>query len=130
MSQKIDYAPQLGEISGTRRATAGQIVVESSAAHMRRFLRCETDKFANSRTIGPDVLSALMSTSDLETRVQARKADLIAEIIEHKKNSSRYGSAEAIDRIKGRLAELAHIVKDGPANDSRTAVRFNEWLAR
>jgi prephenate dehydrogenase len=71
----------------------------------------------------------------LETRVLARKAELIAEIIEYKKNSSRFGAAEAIDRIKVRLADLAQIVKDGVADDwakvdPKAKLRFDEWLAR
>ena len=72
---------------------------------------------------------------DLETRVGARKAELIAEIIEYKKNSSRFGAAEAIDGIKARLSELARIVKegvvDGWANVGPAArVRLDEWMAR
>ena len=51
--------------------------------------------------------------SDLQARVARRKQELITEIIEHKKNSSRAGAAEAVDRIKVRLSELADIVKDG-----------------
>ncbi|NVB82912.1 MAG: hypothetical protein HOV81_31330 [Kofleriaceae bacterium] len=71
----------------------------------------------------------------LETRVLARKAELIAEIIEYKKNSSRFGSAEAIDRIKVRLADLTQIVKDGAVDDwakvgPKAKLRFDEWLAR
>jgi hypothetical protein len=71
----------------------------------------------------------------LETRVLARKAELIAEIIDHKKNSSRLGAAEAIDRIKVRLADLAQIVKDGMIDDwakvgPKAKLRFDEWLAR
>lgn len=69
----------------------------------------------------------------LEAQVTARKAEMIAEIIEHKKNSSRMGAAEAIDRLKARLSELAHIVKDvdgwasvGP--QART--RLDDWMAR
>lgn len=71
----------------------------------------------------------------LETRVLARKAELIAEIIEYKKNSSRFGAAEAIDRIKVRLADLDDIVRDGVIGDwanvgPKAKVRFDEWLAR
>ena len=71
----------------------------------------------------------------LETRVLARKADLIAEIIEYKKNSSRFGAAEAIDRLKVRLADLAQIVKDGVVDDwtnvgPKAKLQFDEWLAR
>ena len=72
---------------------------------------------------------------DLETRINARKAELIAEIIEHRKNSSRGGAAEAIDRINTRLSELASIIKegvvDGWANVGPAArVRLDEWMAR
>ena len=72
---------------------------------------------------------------DLETRVENRKRELISEIVEHKKNSSRAGSAEGIARAKARLSELAHIVKegvvDGWANVGPTArSRLDEWMAR
>jgi len=72
---------------------------------------------------------------ELERRVLARKAELIAEIIEHKTNSSRSGAAEAVDRIKARLTELAQIVKEGVGGDwahvgPEAKLRFNEWLAR
>lgn len=49
----------------------------------------------------------------LEARVAARKQELISEIVDHKKNSSRAGAAEAIEKLKARLLELAHIVKEG-----------------
>ncbi len=82
-------------------------------------------------------MSAAPSTpappADLETRVEKRKRELISEIVEHKKNSSRAGAAEAIDRAKGRLSELAHIVKevDGWANVGPSAKRkLDEWMAR
>lgn len=74
-------------------------------------------------------------SEDLEARVAARKAELIAEIIEYKKNSSRVDAAEAIDRIGRRLSELAHIVRegviDGWANvGPKAKTRLHEWLAR
>ena len=73
--------------------------------------------------------------SDLETRVANRKRDLISEIVEHKNNSSRAGAAEAIDRIKAQLSELAHIVKegvvDGWANVGPGAtLKLDEWMAK
>ncbi len=72
---------------------------------------------------------------DLETRVENRKRELISEIVEHKKNSSRAGAAAAIDRAKVRLSELAQIVKagvgDGWANVGPSAkLRLDEWMAR
>jgi len=73
--------------------------------------------------------------SDLQTRVENRKRELIAEIVEHKTNSSRAGAAEAIDRAKARLTELARIVKegvvDGWANVGQSAkLKLDEWMAR
>ena len=69
---------------------------------------------------------------DLETRVETRKRQLITEIIEHKKNSSRYGAAVAIDKIKQHLTELSHIMKAvQPSNlDDGTRLRLLEWIAR
>jgi hypothetical protein len=72
---------------------------------------------------------------DLEARVTARKAELIAELIEHKKNSSRMGAAEAVDKLKARLSELAHIVKegivDGWANvGPKARTRLDEWMTK
>ena len=74
-------------------------------------------------------------STDLETRVENRKRELISEIVEHKKNSSRAGAAEAIDRAKARLSELAHIVKesvvDGWANVGPGAkVKLDEWMSK
>ena len=63
--------------------------------------------------------------TDLETRVENRRRDMISEIIEHKKNSSRAGAAEAIERVKARLTELALIVKAGSVK-----LRLDEWMAR
>lgn len=68
---------------------------------------------------------------NLEMRVTARKTELIAEIIEHKMNSSRILATEEINRIKVRLGELAHIVNDGWSNmDPKAKLRVTEWLAR
>ena len=69
---------------------------------------------------------------DLETRVANRKQELITELIEHKKNSSRYGAAEAIDKIKHRLSELSHILNTGEWTDLSAGARLRlaEWIAR
>jgi hypothetical protein len=71
----------------------------------------------------------------LEAQVSARKAELIAQIIEHKKNSSRPGAAEAVDRLKARLSELAHIVKEGVVDGwanvgPKATMRLGEWMAK
>jgi hypothetical protein len=75
------------------------------------------------------------STTDLETRVANRKAELISEIVEHKKNPSRAGAAEAIGKIKAQLSELAHIMKegvvDGWANVGPSAkLKLNAWMTK
>jgi hypothetical protein len=69
---------------------------------------------------------------DLELRVTNRKNQLITEIIEHKKNSSRFGAADAIDRIKHHLSELTQIVKaDEWAHlSASTRLRLADWVAR
>jgi hypothetical protein len=75
------------------------------------------------------------ATPDLKTRIENRKRELISEIVEHKKNSSRAGAADAIGRATARLTELAHIVKegvvDGWANVGPSAkLKLDEWMAR
>lgn len=72
---------------------------------------------------------------DLQARVENRKRDLIAEILEHKKNSSRAGAAQAVDKIKSRLTELTQIVKVGVVagwgNVSPQAkVQLDEWMSK
>jgi prephenate dehydrogenase len=72
---------------------------------------------------------------DLETRVANRQRELISEILEHKKNRFRGGALDAIDRIKDRLSDLAHILKegvvDGWANVGPSAtVKLDEWVAK
>lgn len=71
-------------------------------------------------------------SDDLETRVANRKLELITEIIEHKKNSSRFGAADAIAKLKHHLSELSDIVK---ANEwsklsDGARLRLAEWIAR
>ena len=73
--------------------------------------------------------------TDLETRVAKRKRELIAELVDHKKNISRVGAAAAIAILKARLSELAHIVKeavvDGWANvGPRAKLKLDEWISR
>ncbi|HEU0032632.1 MAG TPA: hypothetical protein VFQ53_18495 [Kofleriaceae bacterium] len=76
------------------------------------------------------------AASDLETRVANRKQVLIAEIVEHKMNCSRAGAADAVDRIKSRLSELAYLVKEGVAGNRwdnlgpSTTLKLEEWITR
>lgn len=86
-------------------------------------------------SIAPRNRSRSASLTDLQTRVASRKQELISEIREHKMNSSRFGAAEAVDKIKARLLELAHIVNegvsDGWANVRPSAkLKLDEWVAK
>jgi prephenate dehydrogenase len=69
---------------------------------------------------------------DLETRVANRKRELITEILEHKKNSLRFGAGEAIDRIKHHLSELSRIVnaKEYSSLSPGARLRLADWIAR
>lgn len=69
---------------------------------------------------------------DLESRVAHRKHELITEIVEHKKNSSRSGAAGAIHRINHHLAELSDILKAGGWTklDADARSRLGEWVTR
>jgi hypothetical protein len=72
-----------------------------------------------------------LATPDLQTRVENRKRQLIDEILDHKKNSSRFGAAEEIDKLKVRLTQLTQIMKDGWTNlDPRTRGQLDAWVAR
>lgn len=78
---------------------------------------------------------AAAPATDLQIRVERRRRDLISEIVEHKKNSSRAGAADAIDRGTQRLADLARIVKSGVVDgwaalgpDAKRAL--DEWMSR
>ena len=75
------------------------------------------------------------SADDLESRVAYRKQELIAEVLEHKKNSSRSGAADEVDKIKARLTELAQIVKEGVVDGwanvgPRARLKLDEWIAK
>lgn len=73
-----------------------------------------------------------MKPDDLETRVATRKRQLITEIVEHKKNSLRFGAAEAIGKLTHHLSELSQILKaDECSNLSAGArLRLAQWIAR
>ena len=66
--------------------------------------------------------------SDLEMRVANRKQVLIAEIIDHKMNSCRFGAADAVDKLKARLTELACIMKT--CDGTSTTLQLEEWITK
>ena len=71
-------------------------------------------------------------TDDLETQVASRKRQLITEIVEHKKNSSRYGAAEAISKLTHHLSELSQILKTDTCSNLTAGARLRlaQWVAR
>jgi len=48
----------------------------------------------------------------LEQRINVRRAELIAKLIEHR-GSMHEGATEDGDKVKSRLSELAHIMREG-----------------
>ncbi|HVK88424.1 MAG TPA: hypothetical protein VM513_30100 [Kofleriaceae bacterium] len=71
----------------------------------------------------------------LEAKVTARKAELIAEIIEHKMNCSRAGAANEVDRLKARLSDLARIVKEGVVDGwgnvgPKARIKLEQWMEK
>jgi hypothetical protein len=69
---------------------------------------------------------------DLQSRINERRAELIG-VLGELKTDMRLGAAEARDKVKATLSELAHIVKwgiiDGWANlGSPVTHRLEHWL--
>jgi hypothetical protein len=81
----------------------------------------------------PPGLATEVSEADLESCVNTRRAELIFKLTELRA-SVHLDAVEAGDRIKARLSELSHIVKegvvDGWANLGETVKRkLDTWLA-
>jgi hypothetical protein len=72
--------------------------------------------------------------SELEVRVASRKRELVLEILEHKKSSSRAGAAVAIEMLSARLTELTHLIKGGGVGlaelDRGAKRRLDAWIAK
>jgi len=84
--------------------------------------------------VTPTPASTSNEPLDLETRIANRKRQLIAEIVECKR-SSRSNAVETGDKLKARLSELAHIVKEGVVDGwanvgARARLKLEAWLAR
>lgn len=73
-----------------------------------------------------------MMLDDLETRVANRKRELITELVEHKKNSLRWGATEAIGKLTYQLSELSQILKAHEWSNlsADTRLRLTNWIAR
>ena len=71
-------------------------------------------------------------TADLESRIAKRKDELVAKLTELQA-SAEITAVEARDKIKARLSQLAHFVKegvvDGWANiNDTTRTKLDRWL--
>ena len=69
---------------------------------------------------------------DLESRIKARRAEIIARLVELKADT-RIEAVETRDKLKAKLSELGHIIKegvvDGWANLGELAKqRLDHWL--
>lgn len=86
------------------------------------------------RTTQPElVVRTAGSEADLESRIQQRRAELIA-TLGGLRADTRVAATEARDRMKAQLSELAHIIKvgvvDGWTNLSDTVKhKLEHWLA-
>ncbi|HET7502532.1 MAG TPA: hypothetical protein VFK02_16040 [Kofleriaceae bacterium] len=62
----------------------------------------------------PPEPSAPRATSepDLESRIKVRRVELVAKLRELRADT-RAGASEAGDKLKAKLSEIAHIIKDG-----------------
>lgn len=81
---------------------------------------------------GPGVPHA-SSEPDLESRIKARRAELVAQLRELK-GDRRIEAGEAGDKLKARLSELSHLLKwgivDGWASlGDKVKHRLEHWLA-
>src|ERR1051325_11221428 len=70
---------------------------------------------------------------DLESRIRARRAELI-KVLTELKADTRLGSAEARDKLKAGLSELAHVVRWGIVDSwasvgEPVAQKLRDWLA-
>jgi hypothetical protein len=70
---------------------------------------------------------------DLESRVSARRTELIAKLVELRADT-RTAAVEARDQLKAKLSELAHIINqglvDGWASVSNPVThKLDRWLA-
>jgi hypothetical protein len=72
------------------------------------------------------------TTSDLESRIKQRRAELIGKL-DGLKTDVRVEAAETRDRLKAKLSEVAHILKwgvvDGWASAGAAVThKLEEWL--
>lgn len=69
----------------------------------------------------------------LEQRISARRAALIAKLIDHR-GSAQVDDAGAGDRVKAKLSELAHLMREGVGDGwgnvgDNAKLELERWLA-
>ena len=77
--------------------------------------------------------SSIAEQPDLQSRINARRAELI-KVLVGLKVDTRIEAAEARDKLKARLSELAHVVKWGIVDSwasvgEPVAQKLRDWLA-
>ena len=80
-----------------------------------------------------DDATATQPQPDLKALIHARRAELIKVLVELKSDTGM-AAAEARDKLKARLSELAHVVKWGVVDDwaslgYKVKNRLEHWLA-
>jgi hypothetical protein len=94
----------------------------------------DTDSAPSSMTKKPPGLgSPPESELGLEQRIHVRRAELIAKLTEHRA-SVQLDEAGAGDKVKARLSELAHIMREGVVDGwanigDGVTQRLERWLA-
>jgi len=81
----------------------------------------------------PPMMGPVFIPPDLEARVGARRAEIIARLVELRPDQ-RIEAVEARSKLKAKLSELSHIIKegvvDGWANLGDIAKKkLDHWLA-
>ena len=81
----------------------------------------------------PPMMGPVTIPPDLEARVGARRAEIIARLVELRPDQ-RIEAVEARSKLKAKLSELSHIIKegvvDGWANLGPSAKqKLDHWLA-
>jgi hypothetical protein len=81
---------------------------------------------------GTDVPRAT-SDSDLEARVKVRRVELVARLRELREDT-RHEAGEAGDKLKAKLSEVGHIIKDGVVDGwsslgDAVKQKLERWLA-
>jgi hypothetical protein len=73
------------------------------------------------------------SDPDLESRISTRRDQLTAKLFELK-TDTRVGTTEVRDKLKARLSELAHIIREGVVDGwaslgDKVTQKLDRWLA-